>query len=251
MDIDSREDMADLEERETREQLRTERRRIREENQAQIAPTGKTQRPPAFQKKTEQVFRSDDTPAAAKAAQLRYEEAIPWHLEDFSGKSVWQGTYEAALSECHLALVPEAQTEDIGQPHFRLFPLEKYYRFKEKSKFKSYTLEEAEERMSKKFKEDRWSMNEKLQRARGMELAMKEGGLAKTEMSLRRGERNELMKASSATKRPAFKREGAGGSDEDDIDFNLEEEFADDEENQLFEGENDEVKEAEDKIRKD
>ncbi|KAF2097179.1 hypothetical protein NA57DRAFT_77433 [Rhizodiscina lignyota] len=246
MELDIKEDLADVAERERLDQQKAERRRIREENQAQIAPTGKTQRPPAFQKKTEQVFRADDTPEAVKASQLRYEEAIPWHLEDFSGKSVWQGTYEAALSECHMALVPQNEPAQ-----FRLFPLEKYYRFKEKSKFKSYTLEEAEERMSKKFKEDRWSMNEKVQRAKQMELAMKEGGLARTEMSLRRGERNELMKTSEAQKRQAFKREGAGGGEEDDIDFNFEEEFADDEENPLLEGENDEVKDAAQKIRKE
>lgn len=251
MDIDSKEDLADAEERERQDAIKAERRRIREENMAQVAPTGKSQRPPAFQKKTEQVFRADDTPEALKAAQLRYEEAIPWHLEDYEAKSVWQGTYEAALSECHMALVPENITEVHDKPHFRLFPLEKYYRFKEKSKFQSYTLEEAEERMGKKYKEDRWSMNERIERQKKMALAMQEGGLANSALSLRRGERNELMKASEAPKRQTFKREGAGGGDEDDIDFNLEEEFADDEENALFEGEDDEIKESEEKIKKD
>lgn len=250
MAVDSSEDLAALEEKEKQAAAKEERRRIREENMAQVAPTGKAHRPPAFQKKTEQVFRTDDTPEAAKASQLRYEEAVPWHLEDFNGKNVYQGTYEAAMSETYLAFRQGGADEQYQGPHFTVYPVEKFYRFREKNKFKQYTLEEAEEKMSKRYKETRWEMNqreaEKKERARLKE----EGGLPQT-LSLRRGERGELTRANAKPKREYIKREGVTAGDEDDIDFNLEEEFADDEENPLFEGENDEVKDAEDRIRKD
>ncbi|MBE7180422.1 MAG: hypothetical protein INR71_04280 [Terriglobus roseus] len=251
MDVDSKEELAAAEEREKQEALREERRRIREENMAQVAPTGKAHRPPAFQKKTEQVFRTDDTPEAAKASQLRYEEAVPWHLEDFTGNNVYQGTYEAAMSECYVAFRPVAANDFCDKPHIFVYPIEKFYRFREKNKFKAYTLEEAEEKMGKKFKESRWEMNQREAQKMKAERLKVEGGLGQSAMSLRRGERGELTKTNVAPKKQYIKREGVTAGDEDDIDFNIEEEFADDEENPLFEGENEEVKDAENRIRKD
>lgn len=250
MDVDSKDDVAAIEEKEKLEAQKEERRRIREENMAQVAPTGKAHRPPAFQKKTEQVFRTDDTPEAAKASQLRYEEAVPWHLEDFNGKNVYQGQYEAAMSESYLAFRQGGADEQFQGTHFTVYPIEKFYRFREKNKFKHYSLEEAEEKMGKRYKETRWEMNKREAEKQEAKRLEREGGLAQT-MSLRRGERGELTKVNAKPKREYIKREGITAGDEDDIDFNLEEEFADDEENALFEGENDEVKDAEDRIRKD
>ena len=73
---------------------------------------------PAFKKKTEQVYRTDDTPEERKRNLLRYEETLPWHLEDDDNKNVWVGTYEEALSEKYILLLPE-------EGRFRMVPVEK------------------------------------------------------------------------------------------------------------------------------
>ncbi|KAK3077189.1 hypothetical protein LTS18_010976, partial [Coniosporium uncinatum] len=122
-------DEVDDKEKERMEIIKAERKREREANQALIAPAVKqTARPNAFQKKTEQVFLANDTPEQIKRSQLRYEEALPWHLEDFEDKHTWTAGYEAELSEKHIALLED-------QNGFKLVPLHKWYRFKEKSKF--------------------------------------------------------------------------------------------------------------------
>lgn len=250
---DSKEDIAEQEERERQEQARAEKKRVREENQSQIAPTGKTQKIAAFQKKTEQNFNTDDTPEQQKKNQLRYEEALPWLLEDFGSdpknRQIWQATYEAALSENFLAIIPHSSPDiNNGVPHFSVIPLEKFYRFKEKPKFKTFSMEEREEVRKRKIRPARWELRERQDRDREQEMLSRDGGIANTGMALRRGMRGELIKSNERQKKSLFKREEG---DEDVIDFDLEEEFADDEENELFEGDVEESKEAKDKIRKD
>ncbi|KAI9805229.1 MAG: hypothetical protein M1826_004780 [Phylliscum demangeonii] len=203
---------------------------------AQIAPKSAraAAKRMASKKKTRQVFRNDRNPEMAQASKLRYEEALPWHLEDFDNKNNWVGAYEAALSKMHVVLT-------IGANCFRMYPVEKWYRFTAKNRFKALTLEEAETRMSKKVTEPRWFMQaQKLQAEREE--------VNKNQTFGRRlflGKFEEEIGGPEATR--ARKAELA---DADELDFE-EDRFADDEENQLFEGDAEDAKEAEYRIKRD
>jgi transcription initiation factor TFIIF subunit alpha len=240
------EDIEESKERERMEIAREERRKVREENQAKIAPTG-TKKPPAFQKKTEQKYRDDNTPAAKKRQLLRYEETLPWHLEDFENKQTWTGTYESEMSETHLMLTSDTQNAH-GQV-IQIAPLERWYRFNPKTKAKS--TEDVE--MNKARAMAKGGYFTKLEEKSKLKLIKEEdskiargirtriGGGQDDEGRIRRGNDDDDM--------PVIKRE----ADADDIDFNLEEDFADDEEglNGLFEGEDVDVKEAEEKLKRE
>jgi transcription initiation factor TFIIF subunit alpha len=243
---DTKEDLEEIKERERIELQKEDRRKIREENQAKIAPTGKT-KPQAFQKKTEQKYRPDDTPEAKKRQLLRYEETLPWHLEDYENKQTWVGTYESELSEAHVML-----STDPANPHgtITMAPMERWYRFNVKGKVKP-TGDDVDKVMHK--------------------VEHVPGFLKSIEA---RAIKNEMDYAQSQTKHGLSTRVGGGDDDEgrirrrrndgggpiikreadaDDIDFNLEDEFADDEEglNGLFEGDQEDVKEAEEKLKRD
>lgn len=233
----------DDKERERLEILREKRREEREANQAQIAPGVKNpnQKRHNFQKKTEQVFQVSDTGDKRKNLQLRYEESIPWHLEDFDNNNIWSSSYEAALSECYVLMVPSQET---GQNSFRMVPLEKWYKFTPKNLFKALSIEEAEARMGKRVKDPRWFMEtQKASEQKQKELADMAGG---TRLFTRKGERGERM-----VKNEGDEEKPEMVADADDIDYNYDEAFADDEENPLFGGDDEENKEAEEKIKRE
>jgi len=244
---ETKEDLEEIKERERIELQKEDRRKVREENQAKIAPTGKT-KPQAFQKKTEQKYRPDDTPEAKKRQLLRYEETLPWHLEDFENKQTWVGTYESELSEAHVML-----STDPNNPHgpIRMAPMERWYRFNVKGKVKP-TGDDIDKVM---FKVENMPGFLKNIEARAVKreleheqsrtrhgLSTRLGGGADDEGRINRRRRNDGGEET-------IKRE----LDADDIDFNLDEDFADDEEglNGLFEGDAEDVKEAEDKLKRD
>jgi len=233
MDIDSKESMTDIQEKERNEAIKQDRQRQREDAMKEVAPTAAKRKAPAFKKKTEQVFRTNDTPEERKRNQLRYEETLPWHIEDFDNKQTWVGQYEEALSYRHLLLIPE------NDDTLRAVPVEKWYRFRQQGRAKQISAEDVEKFMASKTKEPRWIARDKEQSA----LKRKQEAASSNRMLLRRGDRQEndddMMDL----------RETVVNADE--IDFNLEEEFADDEENPLFEGDDDVTKEAEDRMRKD
>jgi len=233
----------DDKEREKLEALRAERRAEREANQALIAPASKAvaaqKKPPKqFQKRTEQIYKLDESGERKKGMQLRYEEAIPWHLEDFDNKNIWAGSYEAALSERHIMLFP---SQEPGNNTFKMVPVEKWYKFTQKSQFKALSIEEAEARMGKRVKDPRWFMD--TQKATDQQGLGRSGG---TKLFTRKGERGERR-----VKGEEDDESGEVAADLDDIDYNYEEAFADDEENALFGGDEDENKEAEDKIKRE
>lgn len=237
MEVDTKENMQDDKEKERIEAFKAERQRQREEAQKLIAPNLEAQKKKPqsqFKKKTEQVFRANDTLEQQKKSQLRYEEALPWHIEDDDNRSVWQGIYEAALSETHILLAPTMDR------NFSLIPVEKYYKFKEKTSTKhakKYNIEEVEAMMKKRIKEPRWvtasqskeGMERELEKALSRRMMARRGGLDEDGDE---GGREEAQ-------------------DGDDIDFDLKEEFADDEENPIFEGDDEETKTAEEKLRKE
>ncbi|KAL9065362.1 MAG: hypothetical protein Q9157_007493 [Trypethelium eluteriae] len=224
-------------ERKLEEQRKAERQAIREANQAQIAPNTKANpKKREFNKKIEQVYRSHDNLEAKKRSQLRYEETMPWHLEDFDYKNCWVGSYEAPMSEAFVVFVPE-------EGRFRMVPIEKWYKFNQKAKHKVLSAEEAEARMAKGVSDPKFVREAKIRAKQEEQLR----NSRPQRLLLRRGERGE---------RPG--RRGGGDedemgemvADENDLDFDAKDEFQDDEENPLFDDEEIE-KEAERRITRE
>ncbi|KAL1912642.1 transcription factor IIF subunit tfg1 [Sporothrix stenoceras] len=219
---------ADDKEAEKAAQIKAEREAQRAIDMAQIAPVAAKEtaaKKPAAgnqQQKKEKQFQlyfPKNTAEQKKETEIRYEEALPWHLEDADGKNVWVGTYVSALSEANVALV-------INGSSFRMVPLEKFYRFTPKPPFKAYSIEQAEEIMGKKMSAGRWAMRDDEKRKEREELE-------ETRKTI--GGRSRV-KLESSTYRSAPRSEKV---DHDDIDMEGDE-FQDDDENVGLEPDNDE-----------
>jgi len=235
---DSKEASLDDKERARQEMLRAQREAEREAEMAQVAPSansGNQKRSGAFKKKTQQVFRNDQTEEQKAGTKLRYEEAIPWHLEDFDNNQTWVGTYEAALSETHASLAHK-------DGKFYLTPVEKWYKFGTKAPFSTLNIDEAEKLMGKKVKDPKW-LEDQLKQKRAQQEEQRERS-ANNRLFVGKGVSSESggRLISRAIKREP---EDAGELDFEDM------QFADDEENQVFEGDEEEAKEAEQRIKKD
>ena len=242
-DIQTNMDGMDDKEREKQEILKAEKEAKREAEMAQVAPSASAA-PRTYGKnlkKTEQVYRNDLTEEQKKQSQLRYEEALPWHLEDFENRNTWVGSYEAALSDNYVMMV--LGKDDTGSRDiFRMVPLEKWYKFTQKNVFKTLTADEAELRFNKKVKEPRWFMDsEESKQKRNQEQQNKK--LA-SGLFLGKWEKGGGGSGSAA---PITKHENA---DADDLDFQ-EDRFADDEDNMNLFEEDQETKETEERIKKD
>ncbi|CAF3513896.1 hypothetical protein SNK03_007093 [Fusarium graminearum] len=226
----------DEQEAERMAQVKAEREAQRAIDQAKIAPVAKDANPkrPKKQKEEKTTFnRAPKTVAAKKESDLRYEEALPWHLEDADGKNVWVGNYVSALSESSVAFM-------IDQSVFRMVPLEKWYRFTSKPPFQPYTIEEVEAFMGKKVDVGRWVMKDEEKRAEQIDRE------ATRRMFYGGG---QMVKTESATFKAASRSEKL---DHDDIDFSGDE-FQDDDETPMFERNNDDedAKDAKDRIRRE
>ncbi|PKX91545.1 transcription factor IIF subunit TFG1 [Aspergillus novofumigatus IBT 16806] len=213
-------------EREELEARKAAREKERAENLAQIAPSmgSAPKRANAPKQKTQQVSKTDMTPEEVARARIKYEEALPWHLEDFDNKNIWVGNYEAALSETHAVFMPE-------NGRMRMIPVEKWYKFGAKSQFRALTIEEAERFMAKKIKDPRWFMEKQQEQAQRKELEQ----FAK---------QRKVYAGKQGT--PA----GADGLEADEMDFE-EDRFADDEEHDDLFNEDEETKAAEKRIKQD
>ncbi|OAA68426.1 transcription initiation factor iif subunit [Niveomyces insectorum RCEF 264] len=226
---------ADDKEAEKVAQQKADREAQRAIDMAQIAPVAKDSNPkkPAQNQKKEKQFQlyfPKNTAEQRKETEIRYEEALPWHLEDADGKNVWVGTYVSALSEANVALV-------ISGSAFRMVPLEKFYRFTPKPPFQAYSIEKAEEIMGKKMSVGRWAM-------RDTEKKKFEEELEETRKTI--GGRARV-KLESSTFRSAPRSEKI---DHDDIDMEGDE-FQDDDENVGLEPENDEdSKDSRERLRR-
>lgn len=228
----------DSKEREKLEALKAEKDRQKAEDLAQIAPTGNNaaamaqkKNQPFRNEKTTQVHRLDKTAEEKKASDLRYEEALPWHIEDADNKNTWVGNYEAALSGVNVIFA-------IDGPCFRMIPIEKWYKFSAKPTFKVFTIEEAEAQMSKKVKESRWVMKTDEEKN-----ALRDAAESKrmTQMFTVKGETSTFK---SSTKRET--------EDMDELDFAADDLFQDDDEQPGFDPENDEdAKDAKVKIKRE
>lgn len=215
-------------------QVKAEREAQRAIDMAQIAPSVKEAPQKRAQQKKErslQVLMAKSTAEQKKEQEIRYEEALPWHLEDADGKNVWVGSYISALSEANVAFV-------ISGSGFRMVPLEKYYRFSPKPPFQPYSIEEAETILNKKVGLARWAMRDKEKKK-----AEEEYEATRVFMGGR-----TRVKQESATYRSAPRSEKVDG---DDIDMEGDE-FQDDDENVGLEPDNDEdSKESRERMRRD
>jgi transcription initiation factor TFIIF subunit alpha len=216
------------------EEWKAKREEEREANLAQIAPdviTGQ-KRKKITQQKTAEVHGIRQTEEQKAKSILRYEEALPWHLEDFDNKSVWVGNYEEAMSGVHAVLAFQGSK-------IIMTPVEKWYKFTRKDLFKTMTIDEVETSMKKRVKEPRWMMEHR----------QREEELKEQNVFTRRNKGLFVGKEA---------REGGKGrsgrkydEDADEIDADGADEFADDEEDALFEADEEEYKEIERRIKKD
>ncbi|PLN75315.1 Rap30/74 interaction domain-containing protein [Aspergillus taichungensis] len=214
-------------ERDDLEARKAAREKERAENLAQIAPSAGSapKKSNAPKQKTQQVSKTDMSPEEIAKTRIKYEEALPWHLEDFDNKNVWVGNYEAALSETHAVFI----LENTGK--MRMIPVEKWYRFNAKNQFKALTIEEAEKFMAKKVKDPRWFMEKQQEMA----------------------QRKELEQFAKQRKVYAGKQgaaSGVEGLEGDEMDFE-EDRFADDEEHDDLFNEDEDAKAAEKRIKQD
>jgi transcription initiation factor TFIIF subunit alpha len=207
------------------------RQKEREANLAQIAPSASTGRKlNNFKKKTQQVYRPDYTLEERRRIQTNYEEKLPWHLEDFDNKHTFVGKHQVGSTRVHAALVSEQSSD--GSTRFRLLPVEKIYQFREKRDVvKPLTYEEAER-------------------------AMKKGGFL-PEILLRKKEAAEeevKMESLGRAAKGLFSgaiRNTIAGRDGEEADLDFDDDFADDEEGDLFIEKDEDAKIADKKIKED
>ncbi|VVT57158.1 uncharacterized protein SAPINGB_P005563 [Magnusiomyces paraingens] len=186
-----------------------------------IAPDGGARRGKShlFQKKTKQVVLGD-----TNARKLRYEEYYPWILEDFDGKNTWVGNYEAGQTDAYVLFV-------FDNDGFKMVPAEKWYKMTPRNKYATLTSEEAEKQMEKGELPNRWVMKY---------FGNEEDSANKRPTNMRRRFRTTDSSTVDEMRR-----------DDDGNDIDFDEEFADDEEAPIMEGNEDEVKEVENKIKKE
>lgn len=229
------------EEAERQAQLKAQRDAQRALDDAQKAPVLRDAERKRLQQKNKdekktgtQIHYQARTEKQKKEAEIRYEEALPWHLEDADGKQIWVGQYEAPLSDLKVALVPYPETGG-----YRMLPLEKWYKFTPKrGAFQHLTIEEAEKLMGKKAAPTRWAIRDtdrsKAANAREESRRIMYGPAA--------------VKQESSTFLQASRREKM---EHDDIDMSGDE-FQDDDETAGFEPERDEdSKDSKDRVRRE
>ena len=210
----------DDKERELLSIKREERQREREANQAQIAPTGGEAKKHTRQKpkkKVEDVWYDEQDEAKKKKHQTRYEESRPWHLEDFEHKNVWIGNYEEPPSE-------ESVMFEISGTGFRMVPVEKWYRFTQANRVKTLEGDAIEKEMAKPGFMPRFLAKHHQNTPQARKEAM-EKRKAEFRAQQRGGDEEE--------EKPASKEEYNADVDEMDYEFN--DEFQDDDEGAMFE----------------
>ncbi|KAL1898998.1 transcription factor IIF subunit tfg1 [Ceratocystis pirilliformis] len=185
-------------------QLKADKEAQRAIDQAKIAPGIKEQKQSKQKPKEEKINlnRMPTTAKGKKQSDIRYEEALPWHLEDADGKNVWVGSYESALSESYVALL-------IDGNKFRMIPIEKWYKFTAKPPFVPISADQAEDMLRKQIPVTRWLMKKEEEKAEGQKRMQ------------------EFRAASGPAKR---RRPDQESRDYDEVDMDPGDEFQDDDE---------------------
>ena len=234
----------DDKERELHNARRAERQAEREANQALIAPTGTTTKKQQGKKKNqkvvEDVYYNENNPKQQKAAQLRYEETKPWHLEDFENKNTWIGTYQEPMSSSSVLL-----TVDAEHAAFTMTPIERWYKFTQTNRLDTMTAEEAEKFMTAGYKPDRWFLKTQVGREEEKQKQVK----------MKREQAMAVKKAEAAEDNGYVEVKNEGefyNADKDDLDFEFNDEFQDDDEGAMFGNlEDEDAKEIEKRIREE
>lgn len=174
-----------------------------------------------MRRKTRQLKVLDEN-----AKKLRFEEFYPWVMEDYDGYNTWVGSYEAGNSDSYVLL----SVEDDGS--FTMIPADKVYKFTARNKYATLTIDEAEKRMDKKNGEvPRWLMKH-----------LDDIGTTTTRYDRTR----RRLKAVSDRRTAEDER-----SDNSEVELDYDEEFADDEEAPIIDGNEQENKESEQRIKKE
>lgn len=161
------------------------------------------------------------------AKKLRFEEFYPWVMEDFDGYNTWVGSYEAGNSDSYVLL----SVEDDGS--FTMIPADKVYKFTARNKYATLTIDEAEKRMDKKSGEvPRWLMKH----------------LDNIGTTTTRYDRTRRRLKAVSDQRMAADDEH---SDNSEVELDYDEEFADDEEAPIIDGNEQENKESEQRIKRE
>ncbi|KAJ1821456.1 transcription factor IIF subunit tfg1, partial [Coemansia sp. RSA 2599] len=106
-----------------------------------------------FKRRTKQVYFADE-----EKRRLDIEEARPWVLEDDDEKEVWTGSLEGGQSSSYVMFV-------LADDGFKVVPVDRWYKFTPKLKYKTLTLDEAEEELRRAQKaetHDRWIMHKRM-----------------------------------------------------------------------------------------
>jgi len=215
--------MVDEKEAERQAQIKGEREAQKALDQAKIAPTVKEGTAKKAKKAKEEKIhfnRKARTEQAQKEADLKYEEALPWHLEDVDGRNVWVGNYVSALSGTNVVFV----AGDKGE--FKMVPLEKWYKFTARAAFERIPEDQVDEFMKKSARPSRWMMQ-------GVEKREEE---LKMKREYRSGGKRRLQAGNHETR----------GYDEVDMEG---EEFDDDDEGLVLEVEDEDTKISHERIR--
>lgn len=175
-----------------------------------------------IRRKTRQLRVLDEN-----AKKLRFEEFYPWVMEDFDGYNTWVGSYEAGNSDSYVLL----SVEDDGS--FTMIPADKVYKFTARNKYATLTIDEAEKRMDKKSGEvPRWLMKH----------------LDNIGTTTTRYDRTRRRLKAVSDQRMAADDEH---SDNSEVELDYDEEFADDEEAPIIDGNEQENKESEQRIKRE
>ena len=218
-----------------REELnrRKEARQLeREANLAQIAPSQNAGKKMNFKKKTQQVFRGEFTADQKLRIQTNYEEKLPWHLEDFDNKHCLVGHHQQGSIHSNVAFVYEPAV-DASNGRFRLIPVEKVYHFKQKREdLQKMTIEEVEAAMKKGGSDPEWLIRSREARVQE-QLA------------------DKAAKESKGLFSGASKNTANAGRTGEEADLDFDEDFADDEEGDLWVDKDEDEKIAEKRIKED
>ena len=220
-------------EREELNKKKEARQKERAENLAQVAPSmGPTRKHNNFKKKTQQVFRPEYTAEDKRRIQTNYEEKLPWNLVDFDKKHCLVGLHQPTAAQTNVAFIFESAGHG-GLDRYRLLPVEKVYHFSQKreDKIPKMTIEEVEKAMKRRGGDPEWLIRQREARVaetvREMDARRAKGIVSAAQLDTRAGRQGE----------------------EADLDFD--DDFADDEEGDLFVDKDEDTKLAESKIKED
>lgn len=221
-------------ETEALDKRREARQKEREANMAQIAPSTKTGKNKLYgnKQKSAQVIHHDFTDEEKRRLQMNYEEKVPWVLEDFDNKHTLVGKHNQGSMGVYAAFAYE---QNADGERFRLVPVEKFYKFDRHSTVhEDVTWEQLEQHLKQ---------SRKLADHVPATLARKQEEREHQQMKEKEWRKNRGLFVADQSVR--MTREG------EDADLDFDEDFADDEEGDIFGDKDEDEKAAEKKVKED